>query len=95
MQDTSYVGSYSQVTPLHIPSQGGKYQNVAGNCVLLCRAVARNMDSEAMETSIREATAAVRENVSSLERSLLDLEDYSRWVTYQGIMCLHLYQQPA
>ena len=51
-----------------------------------------------METSIREATAAVQENISSLERSLLDLEDYSRWVQPGWLVCsntVHLTVQSA
>ncbi|KAL0048072.1 hypothetical protein WJX82_007015 [Trebouxia sp. C0006] len=42
------------------------------------RAVARNMDSEAVEHSIQEATASVRENISLVERSLVNLEEHTR-----------------
>ena len=42
-----------------------------------CRAVARNMDSEAVEHSIQEATASVRENISLVERSLINLEEHT------------------
>ena len=44
----------------------------------ICRAVARNMDSEAVEHSIQEATASVRENISLVERSLVNLEEHTR-----------------
>jgi hypothetical protein len=43
-----------------------------------CRAIARNMDSEAVEHSIQEATASVRENISLVERSLINLEEHTR-----------------
>lgn len=42
------------------------------------RAFVRNMDSEAVERSIQEATASVGDNISTLERSLLDIEEHSR-----------------
>ena len=38
------------------------------------------MDTEAVERSIQEATASVRENVSTLERALLDIEEHTRYV---------------
>lgn len=44
-----------------------------------CRAFVRNMDTEAVERSIQEATASVRENVSSLESALLDIEEHTRY----------------
>lgn len=44
----------------------------------ICRAFVRNMDSEAVERSIQEATASVGDNISTLERSLLDIEEHSR-----------------
>jgi hypothetical protein len=43
-----------------------------------CRAVARNMDSEAVEHSIQEATASVQENISLVETSLINLEEHTR-----------------
>lgn len=45
----------------------------------VCRAFERNMDTEAVEQSIQEATASVRENVSMLERALLDVEEHTRY----------------
>ena len=57
--------------------------HIAGCCVVheaacdTCRAVARNMDSEAVEHSIQEATASVRENISLVERSLINLEEHT------------------
>lgn len=44
-----------------------------------CRAFVRNTDTEAVERSIQEATASVRENVSNLESSLLDIEEHTRY----------------
>ena len=44
------------------------------------------MDSEAIERSILEATAAVRENVAALQRSLVELEDYSRSVRHSSLL---------
>ena len=46
-----------------------------------CRAFVRNMDTEAVERSIQEATASVRENVLTLERALLDIEEHTRYVS--------------
>ena len=43
------------------------------------RAFARNMDIEAVEHSIQEATAAVHESISSIENSLLNLEEHTRY----------------
>lgn len=37
------------------------------------------MDTEAVERSIQEATASVRENVSTLESALLDIEEHTRY----------------
>lgn len=45
---------------------------------VLCRAVAGNMDSEAVEHSIQEAIASVQENILLVERSLLNLEEHTR-----------------
>lgn len=42
------------------------------------RAVARNMDSEAVEHSIQEATSSVRENIALVERSMINLEEHTR-----------------
>ncbi|KAL3151430.1 hypothetical protein ABBQ38_012438 [Trebouxia sp. C0009 RCD-2024] len=42
------------------------------------RAFERNMDTDAVEQSIQEASASVRENVSMLERALLDVEEHTR-----------------
>ena len=39
------------------------------------------MDTVAVEQSIQEATASVRENVSSLERALLDIEEHTRYAS--------------
>ena len=36
------------------------------------------MDSEAVERSIQEATASVRENISLVERSMINLEEHTR-----------------
>lgn len=44
------------------------------------------MDTEAVEQSIQEATASVRENVSLLERALLDIEEHTRY----AILLLYL-----
>ena len=37
------------------------------------------MDTDAVERSIQEATASVRENVTTLERALLDVEEHTRY----------------
>ena len=37
------------------------------------------MDTEAVERSIQEATASVHENITLVERSLVNLEDHSRY----------------
>ena len=70
------VHSYSQKVTVPVPNPA----------VAVCRAFERNMDTEAVEQSIQEATASVRENVSMLERALLDVEDHTRY----GILLLCL-----
>ena len=49
------------------------------------RAFARNMDGEAVERSIQEATSSVQEHIAAVERSLHDLEEHTRcavsWLT--------------
>lgn len=39
------------------------------------------MDTEAVEQSIQEATVSVRENILTLERALLDIEEHTRYVS--------------
>ena len=43
------------------------------------------MDTEAVEQSIQEATASVHENVSTLERALLDIEEHMRYASLHMI----------